>query len=330
MRSCPNHEVDFGGGVKSFGFPAALSERRNLWQEYVNKYNRTTTFAAGAKSKACLCKDHFAPESFTRQGNLKRNAIPTIPPPEFTGAVAYKYGLIPNEWSPLLSAVNDFQKSFSAFVATVEEDPLELDCGTNDCEMREEQPSAVQEPCPNRSPCYTQAEIVRMPVVIDLPMEPVRAESPTSETTKVMSDRLSVIYEETPDNENLAPSSQQAAVKAKQGSFDSTTANYPSGSEQGSPLSKLVKRATPQKRHFEELTEEDMISPKRGRLSYELSKETVDGYRLKIKTLNQKLRRAQKKINTLQALLTHLENDRYIEKDVATLIKDLDPEMFLT
>ncbi|XP_052128865.1 uncharacterized protein LOC127750664 [Frankliniella occidentalis] len=196
--------------------------------------------------------------------------------------------------------------------------------------MREEQPSAVQEPCPNRSPCYTQAEIVRMPVVIDLPMEPVRAESPTSETTKVMSDRLSVIYEETPDNENLAPSSQQAAVKAKTGSFDSTTATYPSGSEQGSPLSKLVKRATPQKRHFEELTEEDMISPKRGRLSYELSKETVDGYRLKIKTLNQKLRRAQKKINTLQALLTHLENDRYIEKDVATLIKDLDPEMFLT
>ncbi|KAK3917340.1 THAP domain-containing protein 1 [Frankliniella fusca] len=123
MRSCPNHEVDAGGGVKSFGFPAALSERRKQWEEFVN--NICT--AAGAKSKASLCRDHFAPESFTRQGNLKRNAIPTFPPPEFTGAVAYKYGLIPNEWSPLLSAVNDFQKSFSAFVATVEEDPLELD-----------------------------------------------------------------------------------------------------------------------------------------------------------------------------------------------------------
>ncbi|KAK3917587.1 LOW QUALITY PROTEIN: DNA transposase [Frankliniella fusca] len=190
--------------------------------------------------------------------------------------------------------------------------------------MREEQPSAIQEPCPNRSPCYTQAEIMRMPVVIYLPMEPVRAESPTSETTEVMSGRMSVIYEETSDNENLAPraNSQQAVVEAKQGSFDSTTANYPSGSEQGSPLSKQVKRVTPQKRHFGELTENDMISPKRGRLSYELSKETVDGYRLKIKTLNQKLRRAQKKINTLQALLTHLENDRYIERDVATLIKN--------
>lgn len=64
-----------------------------------------------------------------------------------------------------------------------------------------------------------------------------------------------------------------------------------------------------------------MESPKKAKRALDISREAVDRYQKKVKLLNQTIRRANKKIKSLQALVAHLEEKDLIKSDVATLIK---------
>ncbi|KAK3929991.1 THAP domain-containing protein 1 [Frankliniella fusca] len=320
MKACHNREVDAGTSVRSFRFPMP-GDRRKLWEEFTRHHNRDKMFKIGAISRASLCFEHFSPECLTDKGNLKRTAVPTIAP-KFTAALALKYGLIPNERSALLDVVNNFEKSIDDYLAATEGTPLPLNPDAMDCGVWVDMPSAQDQSCHSHSPDFTAAEIVRMPVVIDLPMKPVSspAPSPTKSEETVLNSDAEDLLDRLSDEENTdprgCPSPQvKSILQEKQGSFDSTVANYPSGSEKGSPLK------TPRKRHFSQLTEEDMSSPKRGSRAFEISQATVTSYQKRIKILHQRIRRKNLKIKSLEAMLSHLENKHLLDKDVSALIK---------
>ncbi len=82
-----------------------------------------------------------------------------------------------------------------------------------------------------------------------------------------------------------------------------------SGREKGSPLK------TPRKRHFGQLTEEDMSSPKRRKRAYEISQPTVTSNQKRINILQQTMRRKNLRIKSLVAMLSHLENKHLLDKD---------------
>lgn len=109
----------------------------------------------------------------------------------FTGEIASHWGLIPNPHSHLLDVINDFERSSKDVLALGEEDADHL-VSLGDCQDFQDlvempmhfETSAL--PNPDSTPGLTAAEIIRMPVIIDMPMKPVEAPSPCP--TEIMDD----------------------------------------------------------------------------------------------------------------------------------------------
>jgi len=103
----------------------------------------------------------------------------------FTADVAFRWGLIGNLKSDMLDAINDFEKSSKEILelGSKEGDPLST---LKDCEHYEDlvdmpvplHIETTESPNLDSTPSLTAAEIIRMPVVIDMPMSPLQAPSP--------------------------------------------------------------------------------------------------------------------------------------------------------
>ncbi|KAK3914018.1 DNA transposase [Frankliniella fusca] len=315
MRTCPNRRFVYcsQSDVKSYGLPKE-GPRREAWEYYINKYNRTNV-EHRKHSAVRVCSEHFPADHFTSVGNLRTSiAHPTIPPPKFTAELAHLYGLIPNKESLLLDIVNNFDLTHDDYMAAYEEDPL----GPSSSEMLADVLPEHEDFCP-RSVGFTPAEIMRMPVVIDLPTHPSSSNDDGDNVSNGSTEAMSV---ESCGDENVDPSvkSQQSQLLCQQGStkqasFDSTTATI----DGDSPLK------IPCKRRYGELTEDDMTSPRRGKVAWGIVTERHTLLNRKVKTLQEKVRIAAKKVKSLQGMLNHLENERQIDKDVAGIIKNAFP-----
>ncbi|KAK3920211.1 THAP domain-containing protein 3 [Frankliniella fusca] len=303
MRTCPNRLVVYcsQSNVKSYGLPKE-GPRREAWEYYVNKYNRTNV-EHRKHSAVRVCSEHFPADHFTSVGNLRTSiAHPTIPPPKFTAELAHLYGLIPHKESLLLDIVNDFDLTHDDYMAALGEDPL----GPSSSEMLADVLPEHEDFCP-KSVGFTPAEIMRIPVVIDLPTHP---SSSNDDGDNVSNGSMEAMSVESCVDENVDPSvkSQQSQPVCQQGStkqasFDSTTATI----DGDSPLK------IPRKRRYGELTEDDMTSPRRGKVAWEIVTERHTILNRKVKTLQEKVRIAAKKVKSLQGMLNHLENERQID-----------------
>ncbi|XP_026281731.1 uncharacterized protein LOC113208779 [Frankliniella occidentalis] len=100
--------------VYHFPFPKYPNEILSEWLVFVQKFNRTN--AAVNTKGTYLCSLHFEEEDFVDYGKLSKDAVPTIPPPKFSAAIAYKFRLIPHLDSKLLELVNNFNLSLEELI----------------------------------------------------------------------------------------------------------------------------------------------------------------------------------------------------------------------
>lgn len=349
MRACPNRDGKVGP-KQHFRIPTEMDVvTAEAWEQFINTGNRYDTFRCGSRTGVRLCADHFEPGVIGKKRLLK-NAVPTIYP-KYNVETAFKLNLIPKkEDSIYLTYLNNFDLSpaeYAEHCKTLSEElliPLEseeevdvdfdfkqhlVDPETGNIYEEMEMPMLgdLKQFAPQATSSFGQDPIGNQP----LDTEPVVEVMETQDAGLSHSDARSSEIETEPEmgrmdqsetvSEDLSESESESDNSVLSIKDENTDPCQTPRAGQKRKLSQTPGTKAKRRAYVNDLSIGAFGSPRSVKKNLDLVQRKFNSMQSRLKVVQQKLRRALKKIKSLDGLLSYLKQEGHIDHETSRIIE---------